>query len=146
MVESLSLLEGSWIIKGTDFPMWASKKRKNPMITYKKISNNPTKFLDTVKYETKSKSKQIDGIDTYSTTKFIWRGKGILKVLKSEWSILVLTERILVIRFERSLVTPAGIDILVRDNVEVDDPKQFILESLKDGILKKEEIECLIWL
>lgn len=146
MVDSLSFLEGSWIIKATNFPMWTSKKRKNPTIVYNKLSEQPPKFLDTVRYETKYSTKKIIGIDTYHSNKFIWRGKGILKILKSEWSILELTETILVIRFERSLVTPAGIDILVRDNVEVSDSKQFILESLKDGILKKEEIEYLIWL
>lgn len=146
VLDSGSMLEGCWRIKGTNFPMWISKKRKNPTITYTKLSNHPATFLDTVRYEVKNKSKKIVGIDTHCSNKFIWRGKGILKFLKSKWTILELTETILVIRFERSLLTPAGIDILVRDNAEFSDPKEFILTSLKEGIVTEEELERLIWL
>lgn len=147
MVDTLSMLEGRWLIKGTNFPMWTSKKRKNPTITYTKLSKYPSKFLDTVSYELNNKPKKIVGIDTYDSNRFVWRGKGILKLLKSEWSILELTETLLVIKFERSLLTPAGIDILIKDHGEMDsDSQQFILASLKDRGLAKEELEHLTWL
>lgn len=147
MENSPELLEGEWIIRGTNFPLWLSNKRSNPTIKYEKLKNSPLTFLDTVSYKNKKKQqKQIIGLDTYKQNRFIWRGRGFLKILSSKWSVLTVTDTILVIKFERSFLTPAGIDILVRKGIELDDPKQFILSSFEQYTITTSEFDSLVWL
>ena len=76
-------LEGTWEIKGTNFPMWLSNKRKNPRITYKQTEKQVVELLDLVEYEVNNKTKQIKGVDHVKDGKFIWRGLGILRILSS---------------------------------------------------------------
>ncbi|MGX7149585.1 hypothetical protein [Enterococcus ureasiticus] len=140
-------LEGRWIIRGTNFPLWLSKKRSDPTIQYEKLKNHPLEFLDIVTYKNNNgQQKKIIGIDTYKQNHFVWRGKGLLTILSSKWSILTITETILVIKFERSFLTPAGIDILIREGIDIDDPKQFILDSFEDYSLTSNELDSLVWL
>ena len=40
MVDWYTQLDGTWEIKGTNFPMWLTDKRKNPRITYKRTEKN----------------------------------------------------------------------------------------------------------
>ncbi|MFD2308191.1 hypothetical protein [Enterococcus termitis] len=141
------LLAGRWVIKGTTFPMWLSKKRLAPMIAYEYLSDTPLTFLDIVSYKNRQgKTKTIVGIDTWREEAFVWRGKGLLRILKSNWSILALTKTILVIRFEPTLFTPAGIDVLVRQDAPIDHPEQLIKDSPKKYALKSSEVEGLVWL
>ncbi|EOH95677.1 hypothetical protein UAY_03103 [Enterococcus moraviensis ATCC BAA-383] len=147
MANALHLLEGRWIIRGTTFPLWLSQKRHNPTIKYEKLENDPLQFLDIVNYQNaKGQTKEIIGIDTYKQNHFIWRGRGLLRFLSSKWSVLAVTDIILVIKFERSLVTPAGIDVLVRENSTLADPKQLLSTSLAQYALTVNEFDRLVWL
>lgn len=147
MENSPERLEGRWIIRGTNFPLWLSKKRSDPTIQYEKSKNSPLKFLDIVTYKNnKGQQKKIIGIDTYKQNHFVWRGRGLLKILSSKWSILTITDAILVIKFERSFLTPAGIDVLVQEGITIDDPKQVILDSFEQYSLTHGELNSLVWL
>jgi hypothetical protein len=124
----------TWHIAATTFPMWTSVKCQYPTITYELLQEAPLKLIDTVRYTRKAKRKQICGIDTWTESGFTWRGKGILAFLKSKWSIVYLDDHCLVIRFERSLVTPAGIDALVAQP----QMKPSSLDLTKCGLTAKE--------
>ncbi|OJG56137.1 hypothetical protein [Enterococcus haemoperoxidus] len=103
--------------------------------------------MDIVTYNNnRGQQKKIIGIDTYKQNHFVWRGKGLLAILSSKWSILTVTETILVIKFDRSFLTPAGIDILVREGIDIDDPKQFILDCFEQYSLTASELNSLVWL
>lgn len=147
MEKKAEALSGNWFIKGTTFPLWLSGKRRQPMISYKLLSVDPLVFLDTVCYKNQQgKSKTIIGKDTWKQNTFVWRGAGILKVLSSRWSILALTETILVIKFERSFLTPAGIDVLVKESAQINEIKQVIADSPQRYGLDLDEVERLAWL
>lgn len=147
MDHSLALLEGRWVIRGTNFPLWLSKKRSHPTIQYKTLANDPLTFLDIVHYKNnKGRLKEIIGVDTLKNNRFIWRGRGILNILSSTWSVLAITDTILVIKFEQSFVTPAGIDILVREHANIADPKELVSTSLDQYSLTPSEFEQLVWL
>ena len=138
-------LEGTWTIIATNFPMWTTGKRTNPQITYKKIRQSPLKFKDTVCYKQKTQIKRIIGIDTFEEGIFSWRGSGFLKLLKSKWFILYIDEQLLVIQFEKSMVTPAGVDILLRSGSNQLIDKTFIEEKYKKKLAINGVTE-LIWL
>ncbi|MBX8937633.1 hypothetical protein [Enterococcus gilvus] len=145
MTEWLPQLEGTWEIKGTTFPMWLSNKRKNPRITYKKTEKNAVELLDLVEYEAKGKTKQIKGIDRLAGEQFIWRGIGVLKVLSSRWQVVTIKGDVLVIRFEKSLVTPAGVDVLIRKGTNVPNLRERVLAHYESFGLTLKECNELQW-
>lgn len=138
-------LSGTWLIKGTTFPLWLSNKRDMPRITYRVLEKEPVKLLDLVEYEKKGQTKQIKGVDYQEEKGFLWRGNGLLKVLKSRWEVVSIKGDVLVIRFAPSLVTPAGVDILVREGVVVSDLAKRVVQHFDVFGLTAEEIRQIQW-
>lgn len=138
-------LDGTWEIKGTTFPMWLSGKRKNPRITYKRTEKNAVELLDLVEYQANGKTKQIKGIDRLGSNGFIWRGLGILKILSSHWQVITIKGDVLVIRFEKSLVTPAGVDVLVKKGAVIPNLRERVAEHYESFGLTAEEKDTLQW-
>ncbi|MBP1046259.1 hypothetical protein I6N96_08175 [Enterococcus sp. BWM-S5] len=149
MKELYEQLSGRWLIQATNFPMWLSEKRRKPSITYGLLAVEPLTLSDRVEYRNaKGKRKIIKGVDTaieYGQS-FKWRGEGILALLSSRWDIVAIEDNILVIRFEKSLVTPGGVDVLVREHTAVCDLKLELRESLDTYGLSIEEFRSLSWL
>ncbi|MGC6768363.1 hypothetical protein ACYSNR_01775 [Enterococcus sp. LJL128] len=135
------------MIKGSTFPMWLSGKRQVPSISYKILNRHPLKLLDIVTYQTNTgKIRKITGIDTFREELFVWRGKGVLKILTSKWRVIGLTDNILVIRFDASLVTPAGIDVLVRKGTEIGSLGAVLTNNTDKFGLTIDEISRLKWI
>jgi hypothetical protein len=122
------LLPGSWHIGATNFPMWLRGDRLNPTLTYQVRSEQPLKLLDTVTYTTPTGAqKSISGVDTLrgegsDRAGFVWRGRGILFAFSSHWTLEGVgpSGEFVVTRFSKSLVTPAGVDIMVRHGAPLD--------------------------
>jgi hypothetical protein len=57
----------------------------------------------------------VDRFDSASG-RFTWRGKGPLSLLSSRWRVTHLSDdrELIVLTFDRSLVTPAGTDVIGR--------------------------------
>ena len=138
-------LSGTWLIKGTTFPLWLSNKRNTPRITYRVLEKEPLKLLDLVEYEKKGKTKQIKGVDYQREKDFLWRGNGPLKILKSRWGIVTIKGDVLVIRFAPSLVTPSGVDILVREGAVIPDLAKRVVQHFAVFGLTAEEIRTIQW-
>lgn len=145
MTEWHTQLDGTWEIKGTTFPMWLSEKRKNPRITYKRTEKNAVELLDLVEYEVDGKTKQIKGIDRLGAKGFIWRGLGVLRILSSHWQVVTIKGDVLVIRFEKSLVTPAGVDVLVKKGAMIPDLRERVTAYYESFGLTAEEKDTLKW-
>lgn len=117
----LSWLQGTWHVTHATLPMWKSKR--NVKITYKKLSDTPTKIDDLVEYQPLSSNKQksVHGVDTASPAvkgAWDWRGKGWLKIASSHWEVLGYGTHEgrdwAVTYFAKTLFTPAGIDVYSR--------------------------------
>lgn len=87
--------------------------------------------------------KSIVGVDTVLKDGIKWRGKGLLKALSSHWEIAYLDANLLIIRFEKSALTPAGVDILVRECTEIKDLEG--KDTLETYGLSKAECRSLTW-
>ena len=116
---SLEELKGRWYIHLTNFPMWLKGNRTNPTFNYTIQEKNGVVGLnDEVSFLKKGKQTAIHGFDTplnIGNTKFEWRGKGWMKILKSRWEILHTTEEWAIIYFEKTLFTPKGYDVIARN-------------------------------
>ncbi len=113
-------IAGKWFVTRSNFPMWLKGNKTNPTFNYT-ISERKNKqvLIDIVMYDKKGKRKRILGIDTptsQNNREFTWRGKGILGILKSKWSILVIGQekQWAIIYFKKTRFTPSGYDVISR--------------------------------
>jgi hypothetical protein len=116
--ELAALLPGTWRVGATNFPMWLGGDRLRPQFRYDLTRSDPLVFADVVSYTTGGGvEKTIVGVDRLRADGFVWRGTRLHSLVTSRWSVIGATEdsNILVIRFAKSLLTPAGVDVLVRD-------------------------------
>lgn len=143
------LLPGTWVIAATNFPMWLTGERVDPTFTYGLVSTDPLVLSDEVAFTTsEGEAKTILGQDTWRGEEFVWRGKGILKVAKSRWSVSGMSEdgNVVAIVFSKSIATPAGIDIVVREGATVDEPRTMIARDTERFGLTPENFGSLTWL
>lgn len=132
-------LQGKWFIHFTNFPMWLKGDKTHPTFNYTLSKDGLT---DVVLYEKKGKQKSIVGFDkpTDKTNRqFVWRGRGILALLKSKWQIVYMDETLewAVIEFEKTLFTPAGYDVISKNKKMTADIERIVQEKLKElGITK----------
>lgn len=142
-------LPGTWSIGATNFPMWLTGDRLSPTITYRVRREVPLELNDRVSYFTAGGiEKNIDGVDRLRGHDFIWRGKGLLALFASRWRVIGAAGdgAFVVIRFSKSLATPAGVDILVRDGLPPDELRRLVAVD-PDGVgLTHEQFASLTWL
>lgn len=121
MYLNLADLEGKWYILYSDFPMWLRGDKRCPTFNYRVGKRRAvTGLQDEVVYEKKGRQKKIIGFDTPANpgnTSFVWRGKGLLSLLKSEWEIVYLDSNNSwgIIHFQKTLFTPQGYDVISRE-------------------------------
>jgi len=136
----IDALMGKWHVIFSSLPLWNDKK--DVTITYTPLqptppsttpTQEPLRFNDIVEYRSRSassissKPSRIEGIDTLlpappsapadfaPAASYKWRGKGLLMIASSKWQILGYGQGWAVTYFEKTLFTPAGLDVYSRD-------------------------------
>ena len=148
--EALSqFLPGTWTIRATNFPFWLSGERADGRLNYELSGTDPLIFADTVTYAKPDGAvKKIVGIDRWTGQGFVWHGKGILGLLSSRWTVTGGSDdlNILAIHYDKSLVTPAGIDIIVREGSEPRELRSLVARGTEMFGLTAEDFASLTWL
>lgn len=143
------ILPGTWRVAATNFPMWLAGDKRDPRFSYELVSREPLVLADDVAYRTaEGEEKHILGLDSWRHDEFVWRGKGLLKLFASHWSIVGVSDdgTIAAIRFSKSIATPAGVDILVREGVEHPELRAMVARSTEQFGLTLEDFASLSWL
>jgi len=148
--EALSqFLPGTWTIRATNFPFWLSGERVDGRLNYELKSAEPLVFADTVTYKKPNGTpKSIIGTDRWTSTGFVWHGKGLLSLLSSRWTVTGGSDdlTIIAIHYAKSLVTPAGIDIIVREGQRADEARSLVAQRTDQFGLSAEEFATLSWI
>ncbi len=142
------LLPGSWTVVATNFPMWLSGKRVDPVLNYDLLGESPLRLKDTVRYSTDAgEAKTIVGVDRGRNGAFTWRGRGLLTFFASHWAVTGINEShtVLAIRYERTIATPAGIDIVVRTDVAEPEVRSIVATNTTRFGLSLEDFASLYW-
>ncbi|KAJ7161428.1 hypothetical protein C8R43DRAFT_880929 [Mycena crocata] len=144
-------LLGTWHVVASTLPMW--KDKKNVKITYSTIPGEPAATMDDlVSYEKRSAKpgaapstvKGIDRLEEGATGRWKWRGKGLLMIASSRWSLLGFhvtsptaqgnpaseDPEWVVTYFASTLFTPAGLDIYSRSKDGLSD--KFVEDLIAD--------------
>jgi hypothetical protein len=115
---AVTWLPGRWYIVATNFPMWLKGDRLHPTFNYTLLDEG--RLLDEVRYQRARDGKpgSITGYDTVQGdgSAFVWRGKGLLFIARSYWRVenVAADGTFALIRFEKTLFTPAGVDVITR--------------------------------
>ena len=135
---SIDFFKGPWHVVHATLPMW--KKSRNVVITYTPLDGSPGAWDNLVSYQPldSDKEKTVRGLehpDSEIPAHWKWRGKGWLMIASSQWEILGHGEEEggwAVIFFQKTLFTPAGIDVLARQKRGLsEDLMQRIREEMK---------------
>lgn len=143
------ILPGVWTVAATNFPMWLTGERLSPRFSYELVGEHPLVLSDDVSYLTaEGEQKHILGQDTWRDDEFTWRGKGLLKLFASHWAVSGVSPdgSIAVIHFSKSLATPEGIDIVVREGTEVPELRATVARATEEFGLTPEGFGSLTWL
>lgn len=114
-------LIGTWFVCSSNFPMWLKGDKTDPTFTYSIAPKKAraTVLLDEVRYLKRGKLKTLTGFDYQDNTdssRFVWRGKGLLSLLRSRWNVVLIDPggQWAVIWFSKTWFTPEGVDIISR--------------------------------
>ena len=135
---------GTWHVTQSSLPLWKGKRNVN--ITYSLLptgSAGVQKMDDLVQYQAidSEKIKSVHGIDAPTPGTpgaWDWRGKGWLMIASSHWECLGFGRtddgnQWIVTYFDKTLFTPAGIDIYSRSKEGVTQTTiQQILDALRE--------------
>lgn len=146
-----ALLPGTWHLRATNFPSWMYGERRSPTLSYELISRDPLRFDNDVAWLTADgEDKHIFGIDHARSDDrgLVWHGKGMMSLFRKPWSVSGSSERgnILVIRVNKSLITPAGIHVIVRDGERIDELRSVVARAARRFGLSAEDFASLTWL
>lgn len=144
-----ALLPGVWSIGATNFPMWLRGDRLAPTFDYRLLRASPLRLGDTVSYFTREGAeKSIRGVDRFSRGEFTWRGRGLLGLFRSRWRVVGVDDRgrFAVIRFSKTLATPAGTDVIVPQGSGAEELRRWVGEEVESVGLAREEFASLSWL
>lgn len=140
----LQTLVGTWFICSTNFPMWLKGDKTNPTFTYTLANKKgKTGLLDEVKYLKNNRKQTLTGFDFPDPTAeraFVWRGKGLLSLVRSHWKVALLDSsgQWAVIWFSKTLFTPEGVDIISRSpTLPADQLARIQTLMEKDSLLNK---------
>jgi len=147
--ELAELLPGEWMIGATNFPIWLKGTRLSPSFEYRDRGGSRLSLQDTVAYRTElGVRKTIVGVDRWKGDGFVWRGTGLLGLVSSRWNVAAADDSgdFAVIRFSKSLLTPAGIDVIARSFVEPHELRATVAADPGRYSLDHEEFAGLAWL
>lgn len=140
----IQFLLGTWFICSTNFPMWTKGDKTAPTFNYSLYSEATEKpvLFDEVKYLKRGKEKSIQGYDYQDEkdpSKFTWRGKGLLRIAKSKWQVVLQDPQgqWAVIHFSKTLFTPEGVDIICRSPK----PSPELLSAIKKAMATEDKLK-----
>ena len=142
------LLPGRWTVKATNFPMWLSGERRDPIFEYAILRDEPLTLTDRVVYtEPDGKDKAVRGTDRWNGRGFTWTMSGVRGLfVKSRWEVAGIRQGLIVLRFDKSLVSPAGVDVIVGEGVDATELRSVIAANPSSFGLSLEEFASLTWL
>jgi len=143
------VLPGRWFVRATNFPMWLGGARREPVFEYGVVKTSPLVLSDDVSYAVADgRVKHIVGRDRVGGDGFVWRGRGVLKPIRSRWQVTGVSAdgNLMAIRFSKSIATPAGIDILEREGVHNPELRAAVAADTARYRLTMEDFASLTWL
>ena len=143
------LLPGRWTIKATNFPMWLSGETARPDVRVR-AGARPAADLQrraSAYVDADGKQKSIRGTDHWNGRGFTWKhARHRRAVREARWEVAGARQGLAVIRFDKSIATPSGVDVVVAEGVDASELRSTIAADPASFGLTLEEFASLTWL
>jgi hypothetical protein len=128
--------------------MWLSGDRRDPSFEYVILRDEPLTLGDQVTYtDGDGKTTSIRGVDRWNGSGFTWKLNGLRGLfVTSRWEVAGVRQGLVVLRFEKSLVSPAGVDVIVAEGLDATELRSVIAADPASFGLSIEEFASLTWL
>ena len=116
-------LEGRWFVVASNFPMWIEGPKHDPTFVYRLLpersQGEPREVDDVVwwqKGETADTYLGIDTQDPHNGAHFVWRGKGALHLVSTDWFLAASAPdgAWAIVYYQDTVASPEGVDIIAR--------------------------------
>lgn len=141
-------LPGSWRLEASNQPYWTNGRASSPRYHYAIASANPLVVNETIAFDAADgRRRLIRGKAKFVRGEFVWRGDGIRKPVATRWKVAGTSpERgLLVVRFAKTVVMPAGLNVLVKDEVETVEARSTVAHYAAQLGISLEEFATLSW-
>ncbi|AWB89428.1 hypothetical protein [Homoserinimonas hongtaonis] len=141
-------LPGSWRLEASNVPFWTRGRATGPRYHYGVASANPLVISETIEFDAADgRHRLIKGKSRFVRGEFVWRGEGLRKPVATRWSVAGTSpERgLLVVRFAKTVVMAAGLNVLVRDDVETLEARSAVANHAGQLGISLEEFATLNW-
>lgn len=142
------VLPGRWTVKATNLPMWLSGERRDPAFEYVALRDDPLVLGDEVSYlDEDGKTKTLRGVDRWNGRGFTWKMNGLRGLfVKGRWEVAGIRQGLVVLRFEKSVVGPGGVEVIVGEGLDASELRSVIAADPSSFGLSFEEFASLTWL
>lgn len=147
-LDYLRQVEGRWYLQFTGSPFWQKDQINTVTFNYQLMHVGDVLVLeDKVEYIRNSKMRFRLGydypIEEFERT-FKWKGKGINRFFRNRFEISILTKEYMVLFFEKTVLSPACIDIVTREkNISQELEEEIFSQIEKNETIKQylEDVE-----
>lgn len=144
----ISVLTGTWQLGASNLPAWLSGERRSPTVSYEPVPGRPWSLIHTVSYTSaEGEVTHVGAIAKWRRGVFIGRDRRLHKLFPSKWWVVGASgdESIVVVRFAKTMATPAGINVLVRRDASVPNLRGVVAHEHENFGLSPEEFARLTW-
>jgi hypothetical protein len=137
------LMPGRWTVKATNIPAWMSGERRESLLEFAPAGENPLTLSSLLSYT------DPDGKSKTSRSRDRWNGAGFTRggiLSRSRWEVAGARQGLMVLRYEKSLATEAGVDVVVAEGVDATELRSVIAADPGSFGLSLEEFASLTWL
>lgn len=142
------VLPGRWGVKASNYPVWYSGERRDPTFEYVVMRSEPLVLgYESTFVEQDGKTRSIRAVDRWNGQGFTRKVNGLFGGFgKSRWEVAGVRQGLVVLRFETSAATTAGVDVLVGEGVDATELRSVIAADPASFGLRFEEFASLTWL
>ncbi|MGL4339936.1 MAG: hypothetical protein ACRCSP_05895 [Rhodoglobus sp.] len=146
------LLPGSWTVAATNLPMLLSGRRRDPRFDFDIVSRTPLVMTEDATYrigpgKNEGEYRHILGKNSFTGDEFVWRAAGLRRFAAIRWTVAGASHdrTIAVLNFSQSMLTPAGVNIIVRERTRHPELRAIIAHATEDYGLTPEQFASLTW-
>lgn len=137
------VMPGRWTVKATNLPAWLTGERRDALLEFEVTGQNPLALSSVLSFT------DPDGKAKATRTRDRWNGSGFTRggvLSRSRWEVAGARQGLLVLRYEKSLATEAGVDVVVAEGIDATELRSVIAAAPASFGLTLEEFASLTWL
>lgn len=141
-------LPGTWRLEASNQSFWTSGRASSPRYHYAVTTADPLVVTEAIEFDAADgRHRVIRGTARFVRGEFVWRGDGIRKPVATRWKVAGTSpERgLLVVRFAKTAVMPAGLNVLVNEGVETIEARSAVAHYAEQLGISLEEFATLTW-